>query len=294
MRERWYHSRPVATFLLLVGGLSAVCDAALIRSGTIRGASGLYALALMWSPAIAALLAARLQRGWHQDLGWRLGSPRYLVLAYLFPVAYAGLAYGTVWLGGLGRFVGPWPAHLPVVLVAGTIAGSLSALGEELGWRGFLVPHLAARYGFAGAALLSGAIWAVWHLPVLLFTDYGTSSPRWYGFACFVIGIVGLSFALAWFRLKSGSVWPAVLLHAAHNLYVLNLFAPVTVEPRSQFPLTGEDGAMMVIVGLLAGGLFWALRARLPLPEKIGRADLGEQRRASIAADGLSAEALGR
>jgi hypothetical protein len=64
---------------------------------------GLYVTAGMWSPGLAAIATALLYRRSLRGFGWRLGPLRYLRLAYLLPVLYAGLAYAVVWATGLGR-----------------------------------------------------------------------------------------------------------------------------------------------------------------------------------------------
>jgi membrane protease YdiL (CAAX protease family) len=253
----------VRTFVAIVFALSLVLYIPTIAAGTIDAAGGIFILVGMWVPATAALITARLHREPVRSLGWRPGKPRILALAYLLPVAYAALTYGVVWLVGAGSFTGDWPASLPILLVVGTISGTVTALGEELGWRGYLVPHLTSAYGFTAAAIVSGLIWSLWHYPLLLFTDYGTSRPRWYMLLCFTLFAVGLSFPLAWLRLRAGSVWPAALLHASHNLFVLNVFAPLMAEGRARYPLTGEGGLLLAIVGIALATVFWLLRDRI-------------------------------
>src|SRR3954454_17189615 len=143
MEKRQGVTRRLITFLAILAGLSAIFDALLIASGTIQGQSGLFALALMWSPAVAALATAWLFHDGWRSIGWRPGNPRSLAIAYLLPVIYSAGAYGLAWLTGGGSFTGNWPTYLPIFLVVGTLSGSLSALGEEIGWRGYLVPQLA-------------------------------------------------------------------------------------------------------------------------------------------------------
>jgi membrane protease YdiL (CAAX protease family) len=64
----------------------------------------------------------------------------------------------------------------------------LLALGEELGWRGFLVPELTTWVGFRRASLYSGVIWAAWHLPGILAGAYGAAgTPKAYQLACFTL-----------------------------------------------------------------------------------------------------------
>src|SRR5437870_9998051 len=93
--------------------------------------------------------------------GWRWGDPRWSALAYLLPLGYATVAYGLVWLTGFGGVdLGRFKVSVLWFLVYGTAGSLLSATGEELGWRGFLVPALARRMSFTRVAMLSGAIWA--------------------------------------------------------------------------------------------------------------------------------------
>jgi uncharacterized protein len=55
-----------------------------------------------------------------------------------------------------------------------------TVIGEEIGWRGFLVPELVKRHSLPATAIISGFIWAIWHYPVLLFADYHSPVPAWY------------------------------------------------------------------------------------------------------------------
>jgi len=68
---------------------------------------------------------------------------------------------------------------------------------------------------------------------------------------------------MAWLRLRSGSVWPAALLHASHNLYIQGYFDRVTADTGITKYLTGEFGAALAITAAITGFIFWRLRARL-------------------------------
>jgi len=259
----------IATYLGLTFALSAVFYILIICAGTIGTGGGLYVLGLMWCPGLAAMATALLYDRSLRGLGWRLGSPRYLVLAYTLPLAYAAVAYGAVWALGLGAFgTAALPAgqSLPTFLAfnatVGIVSSLLSATGEEIGWRGFLVPELARVTGFAGTALLSGAIWAAWHMPLILFADYHSRAPLWFALACFAVMIVGVSFAFAWLRLRSGSLWPAALLHASHNLFIQQVFDPLTQDTGTTAYLVGEFGLMLALAGIVVALFFWRLQPR--------------------------------
>ena len=135
------------------------------------------------------------------------------------------------------------------------------ALGEEIGWRGFLLPRLAGRAGFTLGCILSGCIWAVWHYPILLFADYNAGTPRPYALTCFTLMVIAAAFVFGWFRLKSGSVWPPAMLHASHNLFIQAIFDRCTNPVGRSLYMTTEFGAGLVLtVGACA--VFYGRSAR--------------------------------
>ena len=168
-----------------------------------------------------------------------------------------------MWLTGLCFIISenaPGALGLLSFGVIYVLVGLLSALGEEIGWRGFLVPRLTQLLGFTKGALLSGIIWTAWHAPLILFSDYNSGgAPEWYALLCFTVMVMGISFAFAWLRVESGSLWPAALLHAAHNAYIQGLFDPLTRNTGYTLYLTGEFGAGLALAGLIVGILFWRL-----------------------------------
>ena len=83
-----------------------------------------------------------------------------------------------------------------------------AATGEEIGWRGFLVPELARVLPFTGVALVSGLIWASWHYAITPVVYRSVGVPAWFWLPTFTFAAVAISFAQTWLRLKTGSVWP--------------------------------------------------------------------------------------
>ncbi len=163
-----------------------------------RIAGRIYGYGIMWCPALATWITCMFFWRGMSDLGWGWGPARYLVAAYLIPLGYALVAYLIIWATGLGRFYNEefvsqaahelgWDSLNPYIfivlffIVQGVIGmfGSMStALGEEIGWRGFLVPELSKRFGYTGTSLISGFIWAIWHYPLLIFGHYNNGTPR--------------------------------------------------------------------------------------------------------------------
>ena len=261
--ERQAARRKVWTYLALTLALSSIFYVVIISSGSLKAGGGLYVLGLMWSPGIAALVTRLVHQRNLRGEGWGWGETRWQALSYFLPLAYAGAAYGLVWLlrlGGIGKF----ERNLLFFVTVGTAQSCLSALGEELGWRGLLVPELARLTDFTRTAAISGAIWTLWHTPLILFADYNSGTPKAYALLCFAVMVMGISFAFAWLRLRSGSVWTGMLLHASHNLWIQGFFDRVTVDTGQTRWFTTEFGAALAIAAVVLGYIFWRGRNRLP------------------------------
>lgn len=84
---------------------------------------------------------------------------------------------------------------------------------EEWGWRGFAQSRLQEACGALPAALIVGAGWALWHLPLFLVPAWSSASP----FSYFVM-VVSLSVVMAWgYNLAGGSIVTAIAMHATYN-----------------------------------------------------------------------------
>lgn len=276
----------ILLFLFLTFLFSSIFYYLIASSGSIQT----YALGLMWCPGIAALLTQGIFQRNLCGLGWRAGAGKYLLLGYALPIAYGLAVYAIVWLSGLGRFsplefanqvaaqlgmqsYSPWLVGSGYILALATIGISLSclsALGEEIGWRGLLVPELAKETTFARTALISGGIWAVWHFPGILFADYNNANaPAWFGLICFTVMVLGISFPFAWLRLKSGSMWSSVILHASHNLFIQGVFTPLTSDTGVTAYVIDEFGIGLALISVLIAWLFWRRRSGLPIQGKM-------------------------
>jgi CAAX protease family protein len=258
---------PLAMFLCLTFGGSAVFWWLIIKAGSLGAHGGAYVFALMWCPGVSAMVTRLVFQHNLRGEGWKLGSPRWSALAYLLPLGYATIVYGLVWVTGLGGVdLGRFKTPVLLFVAVGSLQSLLSATGEELGWRGFLVPTLARTMSFERTAIVSGAIWAAWHVPLIIGADYNGGTPSWYSVPCFVVMVVAMGFPFAWLRLRSGSLWPAAILHASHNLYVQGFFDRVTVDTGPTKWLTGEFGAALAVAFVALGWIFWRQRAAVSSP----------------------------
>ncbi len=155
-----------------------------------------------------------------------------------------------------------------VAIPIGALVNSVLAAGEELGWRGWLLPALRPL-GTWPALLLSGAIWGVWHAPVILL-GYNFGRPDIVGVLFMVGGCVAWGVLIGWMRLRSASVWPAVLAHGSLNavggLVLIRVAAGEAVDMGVVGPLgLVAWGIIAVVVAVLAvAGQFRPARLSQP------------------------------
>jgi membrane protease YdiL (CAAX protease family) len=170
--------------------------------------------------------------GWGKA-GWFAFSPGGAVIS------------GGPWL--LGRGTQAWPLLIANVALTGGYFGvinALPAIGEELGWRGFLQGPLIDRLGVTRGLVLLGLVWSLWHLPALLAGYNYPQHPVLGALVLFPLQLVAASFFLGWLTLRAGSFWPAAIAHGAVNsieegvTHNLNMVAPHIYEDLTRVALT--------------------------------------------------------
>lgn len=108
----------------------------------------------------------------------------------------------------------------PVVGITSTVMVSVGALGEEIGWRGYMIPKLEEIFGLKKAIIVGGIIWGIWHFPAnYIGHNFGTGywGEPWSGFLIFTICTVFMGAVLVLVTKKTESIWPATFLHAVNN-----------------------------------------------------------------------------
>jgi len=282
--------KKIYTYLGILLALSGVFYYFILSAGSLSAGGGIYVFGLMWMPGVSGLITNLIYEHSLRGMGWKPGRFKYLLLGYLIPLAYCVVVYGITWLTGLGGFpntsalaqIAQGHPHLSVagqvafytipLAIFGPLLGLLSGTGEELGWRGLLLPELMKVHSFNKATLITGAIWTLWHMPLILFADYITPGiPRWYGALMFTFMVTGMNFAFSWLRAKSGSFWPAAMLHSSHNLFVQNIFTPLTIQNSITPYIIDEFGIGLALTGLVLAILFFEKRrAALPAETSAG------------------------
>ena len=216
------HRHPVATFFALTFGVSwALWLPLVLTQDRMPAAIGLM-LRLLGSlvpSTMALLLVARLHgRAEVRQLLRRLLIGRVNPGWYVAILALTALEFCALWVGTLLGV----PAPVVVASIPGVVALFLfsifpgSALGEEIGWRGFALPRLQARRSALAASLIVGAVWGTYHLPLFLI---GLPTRPLALFLPFAASSVIMSIFYTWmYNGTRGSLLIAVLLHATTNL----------------------------------------------------------------------------
>ena len=224
------------------------------------------ALLFILSPIIMAVVLRATGEGW-ADAGLRLrlrGNGAWYALALLlFPLATVavlglGAAAGAVTFDGAegGAFVAAFAAGLVMRLVY--------AAFEELGWRGYLEPRLAAL-GVPALRrhLIVAAVWGVWHVPYILTFDLMTDLPLGAYLPLFLASMVPMAVIYGVMRERSGTVWPAVLMHGMANAVAFPLLTTdlVTVDGGLWFGARPEGLLSLAILSAVAV-VVWRVTAR--------------------------------
>ncbi|HWQ20044.1 MAG TPA: type II CAAX endopeptidase family protein [Methanotrichaceae archaeon] len=270
MEDRGKAIKEVITYVLLTFALSIIFYIPMVSTRSMNIYGGYGVLGLMWCPGLAAIAVNLLYRRTLRGMGWRPGDVRYLIWSYGIPILYGTVLYTAVWFSGLGGFKTGFPMQdLPQIILVGTVFGIISAAGEEIGWRGLLVPRLFnLTSSFTKTCLITGLIWASWHYPGLIFADYNAGTPAVFGLLMFTLIVVEITFVMSWLRLRSGSLWTGVLFHTSHNLFIQDVFNPLTIDTGYTRYITGEFGIGLVILGLVMAFIAYSKRSELTAPGK--------------------------
>lgn len=273
----------ILAFLAITFGTTYLAEGILILSGFrfdgIPAILGQYVVAAaMWIPAVAALITIRFVT--HEkvrSLNLRFGPSwkPYLATALLIPLTFA-VTYAITWLLGLGR--PDWQvtsflatiaatgadmstAPAPGLLLGGVFAlsllvapflNSLFGLGEELGWRGFLLPRLMPL-GKWKAYLLLGLIWGLWHAPIILVGFNYPGSPV-LGIFMMILLTTAIGFYINELTLRYQSAILAGWVHGVFNSQSYGIWRSLLFAGTNPFlgGITGLVGiVVLTIVGLL-------------------------------------------
>ncbi len=268
-KETW---KTIFLFLALVIVLTSPFHYAIVHLYPSR----IYVGAIMWCPAIAAIITLKIRGRSISSLPWKWGNWKYIRLSYFVTALYVIITYLLIWAFGLGSIangetithwgeelgligIGTLPpaviAILGVILLGtvGVVRAMATTLGEEIGWRGFFIYELRKVLSFTGVSVFSGLIWAAWHWPLLVYY----SSNVLLEFITFFTVIISISFIMTYYAFKAKSLWPAVLFHAVSNVYIQKILPELTIVQEGSEHWHGENGILFAMVTCAFGLYFW-------------------------------------
>ena len=207
--------------------------------GNLNGIGNLICTFGMLCPAAGVIITRRITgEGYSLSgenslmLGFDFKQGRYIfyIIAVLLPWIYTGLGNLLITALKPGAFDREYAAAItpdirnaymfPLMAMVSGVFFSIGGLGEETGWRGYMMPKLVKAFGFTKAVIIGGIIWGIWHWPLTYAGHNFGTEYRGYpfaGFAAMCLLCVALGIILTLITLKSGSVWPAAIMHAVNN-----------------------------------------------------------------------------
>jgi membrane protease YdiL (CAAX protease family) len=224
----------------------------LVLLGTF--APGIVALFLTFQTEGTAAVVALLLRLFQ----WRVRARWYaFALLYMAAIKLLVAVAHRLITGGWPRFGSePW-----YVLIAATFLSTvvLGQSGEEVGWRGFALPRLAARFGLGWSSVILGVIWACWHLPLFFMPGIDKSGQS---FPVYVLQVTALSVAFAWlYANTSGSLLLAMLMHAAVN-QTKDIVPSIVTGATNAFALSTSLVAWLTVAFLWLGAVIFLFRLK--------------------------------
>lgn len=256
-KEKIWTDKAVKVFLVLVIVLSLTVEIIYILKGT-----SILMLVLMWMPALASLIANIISlkekkekltvKEFLNRLGFRSSKLIYILLGIFIPLVYLLIPYLIYWQIYPDNFAYHGVAlnlilrDIMPAMTLGIFFSLVSALGEELGWRGFMVPALRERIGLKKTLFVTSIFWCCWHLPLLIWGGYMDQCPLWYRLPAFILCVMPIGIICGLLTVESDSVWPAAFLHAAHNNYDQSVFGLISRGEKLMYYVS-ETGFLTII-----------------------------------------------
>ena len=181
-----------------------------------------------------------------------------MAIALLRQLAITVAATAAVWATPLASVTAPAGGILNSavgLVIQVLILATTFELAEEIGIRGYLLPKLLPL-GRKRALLVSGLVWATWHMPLIFLTSLIPVGNKVIGVPLFYAAVVAGSFFYGYLRIASGSLWPASIAHAVHNsAWGLMVAFTATSSPVLVNSYLLGDSGIVITVGAALGAV---------------------------------------
>jgi uncharacterized protein len=242
---RMIRSYPLTAYIVLAYFFSIVLGLGLF-------VSLMFGLLALFGPAAAAFIVEGVSRGrpgvrelWATATRWRV-HPGWYLAAVALPIVGTAIGQLLFVLAGNAPLAVPGKVE-PILLVLFFLV-----IGEEIGWRGFLLRRLLTRTSPLVATLIVGVVWLLWHSPLYFIPgmpSYGNS------FAAFAIWVLPFSFLMTWLWLGTRSAWLATIMHGTANLAGSLVFP--TADAATLFIFSGIGFALLAVPLVAASWPRW-------------------------------------
>jgi uncharacterized protein len=260
--------------IVSAGTTTAIAVVAWMNGWTVVSpAWALLAPLAMWAPALGRFVACcTVDREFKTPLPlsrWGATGASVLVVPLAVPLIVYGIAYAAATQTGLAHWNpggGAWTTGtqiaLNIVINLSLLAvfGTATALGEEIGWRGYLQPRLDEA-GVRASVVIVWICQLLYHAPLIAGAGYASSGAFVGDLARFAPADLALTFIWAAESYRAGSLWPAVFFHSFHNTVSQWLFPRLFDGGENEFWL-GETGVLPAGVYVLVGVAFYAWMRR--------------------------------
>ncbi|TPV46828.1 CPBP family intramembrane glutamic endopeptidase [Bacillus dicomae] len=228
----------------------------------------------MFIPAFSSILTRIILKEGFKDVSFSLDNLKIwkgVGFALLIPMMICGITYSVAWLSGIAKFQHPEGGMLEpiynilglqyipapfsfiylVILsgILGSLLNLIPVLGEEMGWRGYMLTRLVDAE-FSRPILISGLIWATWHVPIVIAGLYVEGPSTFLSVLGIYFCIVPFGYITAYLRLITGSVWPSVIIHTTWNAIIQGPFARASTGYQTEIWI-GESGLITAIIILI-------------------------------------------
>src|SRR5207247_1391694 len=155
------------------------------------------------------------------------------------------------------------------------IVGTFTAMGEEIGWRGYLQPRLDAA-GVRASVIVVSLCELAYHAPLIVFAGYADTGGLTASLVIFAAGGPAWSIIAARESYLGRSVWPAIFFHSFHNTISQWLFPKFFAVADGQSWLRGESGILPTVGYFVLGTLLYlSMRLRGDSWRTFARRSLG-------------------
>lgn len=256
--------RESTTFLALTYSLALAVAIALPHAGINRMLSVLVPITSVIIITFVVTPRGKRRAMW-SDIGLNRSGRSVWLIALVVPMLLLAVAYGTALVLGVAELksfdvtptgAADWIANF----VISFLVGSVFILGEEIGWRGYLLPRIQQLTSKRRAAVVTGLFHGCFHLPLILIaTTYDEHGSRWIVAPAAVITIAAGGVFYAYLRDRSGSVWPVAIAHnAANTMFSIGAGAVVASSDADLAYVAGESGLATLGSCVLVAGIMLA------------------------------------